>query len=311
MKKYLFSLLTLFVSATMCLSLSSCGDDDDEGGGSVTTSGNLETPNYANESARYDVTSSNTDILSIELTESGDYIVIKTNSYNTYSKSSVTNKSLGAFLSKNTSLKSRASSSSNIITGKYTKTSDTEYMLTGWGKIAITGSTNDALSITVTPNNGSTYTVPVAKHTQNPSSSLTSQICRTWNASTFKVSGKEYDIREFNSIISQLIRESYNISTDFNLNLDDETPKQVIFTKSGTYMVKWTDGELGISTWTWENENRGILRYSWDYYDMYSKNESGYANVSFRGNQLEVTENLEFAEEAPSWQLTWYFNEAE
>ena len=38
MKKYLFSLLTLFVSATMCLSLTSCGDDDDEGGSSLRVS---------------------------------------------------------------------------------------------------------------------------------------------------------------------------------------------------------------------------------------------------------------------------------
>lgn len=37
MKKYLFSLLTLFVSATLCLSLVSCGDDDNDGGRAMSS----------------------------------------------------------------------------------------------------------------------------------------------------------------------------------------------------------------------------------------------------------------------------------
>ena len=311
MKKYLFSLLTLFVSAIVCLSLVSCGDDDNDGGRAITPAKNLDSPKYANESARYDVTSSDADISSIELTESGDYIVVNKNSYSIYPKGNVTNKSIGAFLLKKTKLKSRATSYKNIITGKYSKISDTEYMLTGWGKITITGSTDNALSITVTPSSGSTYTVPVAKHTQNPSSTITNQICRTWNVSSFKISGKEYDTSEFSKVMNNLIRETFNITGDYGYIFEDEIPKQVIFTKSGTYMVTYIDEELGISTWTWENESKGILRYAWNYEDMYDKDDSGYANVSFRGNQLEVSENIQLSEEAPTWQVTWYFNEAE
>lgn len=66
MKKYLFSLLTLLVSATMCISLVSCGDDDNGGGsqtdivGSYTISGILEDANGTERSysGTMDITSS-------------------------------------------------------------------------------------------------------------------------------------------------------------------------------------------------------------------------------------------------------------
>lgn len=291
MKKYLLSLLPIFMVAICCQCLVSCGDgDDDENVVNYATS--LDTPKYESVSARFDVTSTDSDIKSIELTESGDYIITKSTYYSSYSISKAKRaKGTASFLAKS-SISSRATFYDNYtVYGKYTKISDTEFLLDGWGKITITGSTDNALSITVTPNSGNTYTVPVAKHTQNANSTLTSQVCRTWTITSFKVEGKEYSASEFSKVINNIIRQKYAYIDDYIEYFDEfDLPTTVIFTKAGTYMCIYGDGILDVGTWTWENEQRGEMRYSWNYEDMYDEEDSGDINVNFRGNQLVMSE---------------------
>ena len=69
-KTILFSLM-----AILCLgNLSSCSSSDDNDG-----DGKLETPQYAADAAKYEITDESSEVKSIELTESGQYIVIMNN----------------------------------------------------------------------------------------------------------------------------------------------------------------------------------------------------------------------------------------
>lgn len=258
----------------------------------------LETPQFETVSALYDVTSTDSDIKSIELTASGNYIIVK-NSSSYLAPKKTTNKKTRLVV-RTVSKAKRAGGVENIIYGKFTKISNSEFMLKGYGKIVIEGSSDNALSITVTPDGGQTYTVPVAKHTQNFSSTLTSKICRTWSiasvryAITFggkKIFDKEYsmnDLSKLNADLKDLSKED-PIDVDEFYDDDEEIPTQVIFTKSGTFMVTYTDGTVEMSTWTWENEAEGLLHYK--YYDNNDELES-YVNVAFRDNQLALTESI-------------------
>lgn len=61
--------------AILCLgNLSSCSSSDDNDG-----DGKLETPQYAADAAKYEITDESSEVKSIELTESGQYIVIMNN----------------------------------------------------------------------------------------------------------------------------------------------------------------------------------------------------------------------------------------
>lgn len=69
-KTFLFSLI-----AILCLgNFSSCSSSDDNDG-----DGQLETPQYAADVAKYEITDASSEVKSIELTESGQYIVIMNN----------------------------------------------------------------------------------------------------------------------------------------------------------------------------------------------------------------------------------------
>jgi hypothetical protein len=70
----------------------------------------------------------------------------------------------------------------------------------------------------------------------------------------------------------------------------EQTPDKVIFTKAGSYMVTYKEGGLAISTWTWENIEKGIIRYSWDYDYLYDPEESGICDVWFDKEKLTVHE---------------------
>ena len=61
--------------AILCVgNFSSCNSSDDNDG-----DGQLETPLYAADAAKYEITDESSEVKSIELTESGQYIVIMNN----------------------------------------------------------------------------------------------------------------------------------------------------------------------------------------------------------------------------------------
>ena len=86
-------------------------------------------------------------------------------------------------------------------------------------------------------------------------------------------------------------------------------PEEVVFTKTGTYVVYYTGQELAVSTWKWENEAQGYLIYSW-YNNL--DDPDGRVLVEFDGNNMQITESYteSYDGETETMGLTYYFTEA-
>lgn len=343
-KKCFLNFFAVMALAIASVGFVSCSSDDDNGGGGADTSldggKGLQTPAFESVSALYEVTSPDSPVRSIELTASGDYIIVQ-NAYYVYDAPKRAKGVLkgAAFMAK--ALATRAGGS-GIIYGKYTKVSDTEFVLEGWGTITLTGSSDDAQSITVTPQGGSEpYVVPVAKHTQYADSDLTNKICRTWKISTFRyvitldnkqILNSEYAVTKagFQKLVDDLKALSKKYASYFDDDDDDEyddeeddyaewaddyeIPEYVVFTKAGSYMVYYNEDRLGVSTWAWKDQSKGQLRYSWNYETMENDYWAGTVNVAFRGDQLAITELVDddYDDEddfETSSYITWYLDE--
>jgi hypothetical protein len=84
-------------------------------------------------------------------------------------------------------------------------------------------------------------------------------------------------------------------------------PEQIIFTKAGTYMVTYKGDRLGVATWSWSNEEKGIMNYSWDY----NAAKQGTVQIGFFGNQLTVQEKGNSSSDGfnGATEVTWYMQE--
>jgi hypothetical protein len=84
---------------------------------------------------------------------------------------------------------------------------------------------------------------------------------------------------------------------------EHESCEEFIFTTSGSYLVKYDDGTLGVAQWKWKNEKKDTLYYAWEG----EWDEDGVVSVSFnKNNQLVLVEvhNATFNEHH-----TYYFTE--
>jgi len=142
-------------------------DDDDDDGGQLTT------PTYAEDAVKFEIQDANSPYQSIELTPSGDYIVIK-NGTNTpaFAKGI---KTLAPRYAENGS-----SSNSNVINGKYTKNTDGSYKLEDFGTITMAEN-----KVTIVAGNGhkSEFTGIYAPKVTG----VTSDLFRTWKATKYRI----------------------------------------------------------------------------------------------------------------------------
>lgn len=278
----------------------------------------LTTPAYEDVSAKYVIQGNTGPYKSIELTASGNYVIVKRTSAPSYVK--------GFFGQMEEA--TRATTSGNIIYGKFTKKSDTEFELKDFGTIVVeteVGTGNTILNIT--PNGGTTMSLPAQRTEQmdSPANSFTSKLCRTWSVASFRytilMGGQvffdgEYTTMEAMAVALANKAKSLGYSDADVSDLTDGSiemnPKQIIFSKSGTYLVVYKNSSLAVSTWTWKNESQGILHYSWDYDNMYSTGISGDVQLFWRNNQLAIKENMNDVDsDFPiSITLITYLNEA-
>lgn len=269
--------------------LTACGDDDDDDGGG---SGTLGTPKYEKESALYKVTSTNTNIASIELTASGNYIVMPRYTY----KSRMAKKLVPSRFMKCPFDIERTRASydvSDIISGKFTKKGDGVYELAGFGTITIVGGEKNAYSLDIVRTNGQTVTVSAQKAEQYKDSDKTNALCRTWKIGKVDIEGTigGEKVKKTFSTYHQFVSYLSEMSGDDYFD-DEDNPTGVTFTKSGTYVVYYADGSLAVSTWAWQNEAAGKARYSWDYEDLWDDSESDFITITFSGNELLITEEF-------------------
>ena len=332
MKKFVnyFLLASLFVAGLTGLAACSSSDDDDEPG----SSGTLETPKYESVSAKYIISDLESDIQSVELTESGNYVIVR-RGYELDVKGAQTAQvqTIPLFFGRHATTRA---SVPQIIEGKYTKISDTEFDLIGYGHITVTGAADNAVALVITPNSGTAFTLHAARTEQKSNSDLTNKLCRTWTISSLRLQisvgneeilNSEHKITELSkfkedyiSVVKKMYsKQGYSLSDEearamanemFADDFDDEdtfTPSRVIFTKAGSYMVQYTNGELALSTWSWLDESKGIIRYSWNYEDLEDEYMGGNVYVSFRGAQMAIREGMEV--EGMTENVTIYFDE--
>ncbi|MDE5571883.1 MAG: hypothetical protein K2I86_07550, partial [Prevotella sp.] len=78
----------------------------------------------------------------------------------------------------------------------------------------------------------------------------------------------------------------------------EANPENVIFTKTGTYVVLYSNEQLAVSTWKWADERNGILRYSWNPDSFNDAYLGGDVKIEFKNNRCYLTEgDFEYDEE--------------
>lgn len=307
-----------YINAVMCsmllglaFSTTACSKDNDES----NEVPELGTPKYEAESAKYLISNQNAGIESIEFTSAGNYI-ITTDNYGSYR---ATAPSKSSHLKKSSLLRkmgdmTRASNFNGIISGTYTINSNGTYVLEGFGTITIT-TVDGSYLLNIRTNEGETLDLNATKGAEIGNSAITQAICRTWNVDGYRwfvQVGKRviFDQTAPKSDVKKLLKNLMDAMKDFDDDEDDEdwdmddeaelnatvellqSVNQIIFSKSGTYMVTYVNNQLAISTWAWADENKGIIRYSWDYSDIDNDDFGGFATLTFNGNKLNVTESL-------------------
>lgn len=250
----LFSLITLLFGV-------SCSSDSD----SI-----LDTPEHEQDAALYNITSSNSPYSSIELTVTGNYIIIDKN-YSTYSQS------------KKKIIKSQNAvtrgGEDDIIYGNYTKSGENTYNLVGFGTITVVNKGGNSVDLDIKTNSGNSITVSANRANINSSSDMTNKLCCKWEFEKFHQTNWENGkkVWEYSASINDLLNDK-NIP-------NKDIPKEVIFTKAGTYLISSYGGRYEIYTWKWENESKGTICYS----ELNNPEYVEIVTVEFKGNNCTFT----------------------
>ena len=308
--KYMVMALVAACALTAC-------SNDDEGDGNnnpPTTPPTLDTPAYEASAAKYVVTDVNADIHSIELTASGNYI-IRLNSV--LSANSTTPEEVSA-AKKPSVMKNPAASAaqtrytqfSNILYGEYTKTGDNQYSLGDYGTLTVTQDAGGAYALQVERASGQTYNLKANKAGTPQQGSASNALCRTWNISQWRaymrINGQTmYDftansVGELNEMLAQWGQENDEEYTegDYEVEFDNSNaPEQVVFCKTGTYLVLYANNVLAVSTWRWANTAQNKIQYSWNPDSFDDTNVSGEASISYSNNRLYITEGYKESED--------------
>lgn len=249
------------------LLLISCSKDEAD-------SSNLDTPKYESVSAKYEILSSQSPYKSIELGASGDYIVITSDYYSAMSRASSLSK-IGVFGNWGMS-QSRATNYDGIIYGTYKQLDNGDFDLKGFGVIKVVyGENNEVEALSITPDKGIEMQFDVEKVEVMDDDDITNSLCRTWMFEKFRVVAYVSGKKVLDEFVDGADLEYFDIEIS-----------EVLFSKSGTYMVVYGDKSLGVASWKWKNMDERILSYSWDgeWYESYT------AQISFEGNSLILYE---------------------
>lgn len=152
----------------MTLAVSCSSSDDGDGNGP------LEPPVYSEEAVKCEFTDPDAPYESLELTESGDYILVVQNDEPNVGPAPFAASPLRGI--------SRAESGSNVKHGTYTKTGEKSYELTGLGTVVFTEN-----SIQITPTNGQTTTYRANFQALLQTSHQIGLLCRSWKCVQWRI----------------------------------------------------------------------------------------------------------------------------
>ena len=278
MKKRLYLLLTA-AAVLLCLpvSLTSCGSDDDDG---VAGSTDLPTPQYEEVSGKYTVTSPGSPYESIELGASGNYIVTLSygGGYNATAGKPATGRRRSAPGGGRGAL-TRATQYDGVIYGTFTSLGGNRYALEGFGTVGLEYSGGNVTGIEVTTQDGRTTQYDAKKEPTMGGDDMTNALCRTWRIE--KIRDVYYD---------KETGERYDMTvTPDNPGEDGyDMPTEVMWSKSGTYLVSYLDGSIGLAKWKWKSRKDGTLYYAWD-----GEWTGDYCTITFDGNRAVIHDKWE------------------
>lgn len=271
MKKFLKHAVLLTATA-LCLGLTGCSDDDDPDGNIELWKGELAAPKYESDAAIYTVTGAAAGgIRSIELTESGNYIITKNNGY-AYDYRG--DKRQGLFKSK-LAVKRSARGGGNYLFGTYTKLADGSFDLDGFGVMSYG---NGDLDLRL--DNGSSIVVAATKSTPAvDADALNTRLCRTW----WVKEAKEQLLNENGKVVKE---HKYS-----QAEIKEELVQYVIVSRAGSWIqVDW-DGDIdGIGRWSWTDKTEQIFHWSEGY-------DNGYVQVAFNDKKASFIEEFEEEDE--------------
>lgn len=269
MKKNALIALSMLMLSVFCFTFTSCGDDDEE---EVSV---LTAPKYAEDAVRYEINGTS-DISSIEFTESGMYIITKKG--NSAAK--------GFFQkSKRSSFTRSGNDDYKYIHGTYTKDGDV-YTLKGFGTITVVKKESVNVTLQIQPTGEEAYTLSAQPAEKYEKSDISTKLCRTWKfgKETLLCTKNDSVILDKTYYKRSAVLEAIDSIYGENGGIPDTyiNPEEMIFTLSGTYIVKYEDGTLAVAQWKWNNEKEDSFYYAWEgrwdgenvvYFSFNEKNE--------------------------------------
>lgn len=290
MKKNALIALSMIMLSVFSMTFTACGDDDDDEEPVITT------PKYSEDAVRYEIKGTS-DIASIEFTESGMYVITK--------KGKSAAKGFGKFF-KGKSYRSITRSEDDdyeYIHGKYTKNGDV-YTLEGFGTITVVKKEDVNVSLQIQQTGKKAYTLSAQPTEKIEKSDITTKLCRTWKCDSINLVCTKGDTVVLNRTSTKSAKLKVAVDSLYGEKTHEhESCEEFIFTTSGSYLVKYDDGTLGVAQWKWKNEKKDTLYYAWEG----EWDEDGVVSVSFnKNNQLVLVEvhNATFNEHH-----TYYFTE--
>ena len=264
--------------------LSSCNSSDDDAEGGST----LSQAAYESISGKYDVTNGSA-YQSIELGAGGTYIITKASaSAGSKSLTNAHSQFLSIVHGKKTITRSTSSSEPIVLYGSYTKTGDNTLLLEGFGTLTIVYNGTTISGFQLTPTGGSTLSLTVHQKAVYESNAVTNLLCRTWNFISIHETGYENGQKSYDYTINA--GDTTYVDEDGEVEKLEDSPKQVLFSKSGTYMIYYLNQTLAVKEWKWKSLSDQTLYYrevgdAWD--------EEDYGTVQFTGKKSIITEEYE------------------
>lgn len=268
-----FKYVTLFVVALLsCPFICSCSDDDDESDGPSVGElwkGDLGTAAYENYAVAY-VVKNNSEIGSIELTSSGNYIVMPPE---VGSSRAIAEQRKGSMFKRNKA-ETRYVPSWNGYFGTFTVNADGSFLLNNYGTLRDNG--DGTLSLT---RNGMSIKLTAQKKSAVADNDLNTRLCRTWKLTSAV---------EYQYTLSGTLVQSYKY-TDSELR--DEFVQYLLISKAGTFLqVDWDNSFGGYGAWHWTNTSTQTFDYVWLDED---EGEGGTVQVTFDGSNATFYESYQ------------------
>ena len=172
----------------------------------------------------------------------------------------------------------RSTEYDGIIYGTFTSLGGGKYDLEGFGTIKLEYSGDNVTGIEVTTN-GTTTNYAAEKAPTMSNDDITNALCRTWKIERIrdvyydKETGKTDDI---------------TITPDNPGEEGYDMPLEVLWSKSGTYLVSYLDGSIGLAEWKWRDRSKGTMYYAWD-----GDWTGDYCTITFDGNRAVVHDKWE------------------